>query len=351
MISPQCAIAATTAAVLAWPGTAYGHEKWFHDAGPFPTQLSLAFQFPGIVAVGVAVALTAAFGLGWRVRRGRDLVPGPEALGATDAGRERFYALVPLILGVHVGLPLVVLGMHGAFLSPNNTLGGAWHYWLGVGQIAVGLSLVYGGFARLGGALLAALWLIGLVVHGVEPMLENLHYLGFAAFFYLTGRGPYAIDRLLFPALEPPPHLSRWAMTALRVGTGLSLAVVAFTEKLANPALAEAFLQEYPLNFTRWIGMPISDAAFVLCAGATELFIGLCLAFGWFPRVIIATAWLFINMTLTVFVWEELVGHLPIYGVMVVLLIWTPEDERLWLRGTLGGGDATPEMRIRGGSA
>jgi hypothetical protein len=43
-------------------------------------------------------------------------------------------------------------------------------------------------------------------------------------------------------------------------------------------------------------------------------------------------------MTLTVFNWVELLGHLPLYGVMAVLLIWTPteEDQRLWVRGMLG---------------
>jgi uncharacterized membrane protein YphA (DoxX/SURF4 family) len=169
-------------------------------------------------------------------------------------------------------------------------------------------------------------------------MLENLHYLGFAAFFFLAGRGPYAIDRLLFPALDPSPAAARLAMPSLRVATGLSLAVVAFTEKLANPALAEAFLQKYPLNFTPWLGIPMSDQVFVQCAGATELAIGLCLAFGLFPRVVICTAWLFINMTLTIFDWVELAGHLPLYGVMSVLLIWTPQesDQRLWTKGVLG---------------
>jgi hypothetical protein len=62
------------------------------------------------------------------------------------------------------------------------------------------------------------------------------------------------------------------------------------------------------------------------------------MVFGLFPRVIIATAWIFINMTLTVFNWVELLGHLPLYGVMAVLLIWTPteEDQRLWVQGVLG---------------
>src|SRR5262249_262185 len=117
------------------------------------------------------------------------------------------------------------------------------------------------------------------------------------------------------------------------------LAAVAFTEKLANPGLAQAFLRHYPLNFTEWMGIPMSNELFVVCAGTTELLVGLCLAFGFFPRLIVATAWVFINMTLTIFNWVELVGHLPLYGVMAVLLVWTPTEaeQRLWVRGVLGG--------------
>jgi transketolase len=39
-------------------------------------------------------------------------------------------------------------------------------------------------------------------------------------------------------------------MVYLRIATGLGLVVVSFTEKLADPALAQAFLHRYPLNLT-----------------------------------------------------------------------------------------------------
>jgi uncharacterized membrane protein YphA (DoxX/SURF4 family) len=314
------------------------HEKWFVDATLYPTDWGAAVRFPGILAVAVALAATLLVWMSWRMRQGQDLIPGPEALGATEAGRVRFYALVPLILGVHIALPLIVLGIKGVLFSPNNELPEHWLYWLGTAQIGVGLCFLYGGMTRLGALVLAGIWLLGVGVVGLEPMLENLHILGFAVFFGLAGRGPYAIDRLLFPALEPAPHLARRAMVCLRVATGGALAVVAFTEKLANPALAREFLQAHPLNFTSWIGLPMSDDLFILCAGATELIIGLCLIFGLFPRLIILTSWLFINMTLTIFNWVELVGHLPLYGVMGILLVWTPreEDQRAWVSGVIG---------------
>jgi uncharacterized membrane protein YphA (DoxX/SURF4 family) len=323
--------------LVACASPAQAHEKWFYPEVPEHAHITTALSFPWIIGLLVASAITAGAGFWWRARGQRDLIPGPQALGATPERRARFYSLVPLILGIHVGVPLIVLGISGQLFSPNNHLAGPWSYALGVSEIGIGLSLLYGGLTRVAAAALALLWLIGVPVAGLEPMLENLQYLGFAAFFYFTGRGPYAIDRLLFPAIEPPRNYSLRAMPSLRIGVALSLSVVAFTEKLANPQLSLAFLQRYNLNFTPWLGIPMSDRTFVLCAGTSELAIGLLLVFGYFPRSVIATVWVLINMTLVVFNWVELVGHLPIYGAMAVLLIWTPdlEEQRLWIQGVL----------------
>ena len=195
---------------------------------------------------------------------------------------------------------------------------------------------------RLFALLLVGIWTLGLGVVGIEEMLENAHYLGFAAFFFLAGRGPISIDRLLFPVLEPSRGLMRYAVPALRIGVGISFVVVSFTEKLANLPLARAFLEEYPLNFTDNIGLALSDTTFILSAGTVELIVGLCLVFGIFMREIILLAWLPFNLTLTVFDWTELVGHLPFYGVMA-LLVWAPdrddrtENRRLWVRGLREG--------------
>jgi uncharacterized membrane protein YphA (DoxX/SURF4 family) len=260
-----------------------------------------------------------------------------------------------LILGIHVGMALIVFGIRGELFSPNNDLPVPWLYALGLAEIGIGVCLLYGIMARLAGVLLVVLWLIGIGVRGPELMLENLYYLGFAAFFALTGRGPWAVDRLLFPTLEPSSRLSLLAMPSLRVATGLALVVVAFTEKLANPALGLRFISAYPLNFSASTGLAVSDELFVIGAGATELFIGLCVVFGYFPRLIIIATWVFINLTLTVFTWLELLGHLPLYGVMAVFLVWSPsaEDARLWLHGVLGPAraarhDRQPLPRARG---
>ena len=326
-------------------GRGYAHERWFYDATGFPTRLGAALSFPTILFVGGALLVTGLGWLLWRARGGRDALPGPERFGATPRGRALLYALIPAILGVHLAVPLLVNGVQGRLFSPNNVPPGAWSYAFGLVQTGVALSFFYGGFTRLAAVALLLLWLVGVPVVGLERMLENVHYLGFAFFFFFAGRGPFSVDRLLFPALEPPARLMRWAVPALRVGVGLSLITVAFTEKLANLPLARAFLGEYPLNFTGYLGFHLSDTLFILGAGTIELIIGLFLVFGLFPRAVILVAWLPFNLTLTYFNWLELVGHLPFYGAMALLLVWTPraDDARLWVGGLRRNLESAPE--------
>ncbi|CAN5544512.1 hypothetical protein BH24ACT22_BH24ACT22_18680 [soil metagenome] len=329
-------IASVLMTTLSVAGPASAHEKWFQDASGFPLRWDLFFRpLPLVLVTGVLLATLAALVL-WR-RWGQGIVPGPEFFGSSDSLRALFYGLVPLILGVHVAVPLLVSGVQGELFSPNNELPGVWANFLGFAETMVALSLFYGAFTRIAAGGLASLWVFGVFLIGPQAMLDNTLYLGFAAFFFLAGRGPYSVDRMLMPRLEPPESSARYAIPALRVGLGFSFMVVAFTEKLANIPLGLAFLENYPLNFAAGLGVPISDEVFVLLAGSVEFLIGLWLILGIFPREIVVLALGPTNLTLTVFSWTELIGHLPIYGILAVLLLWgSGKDAKLWLAGLRG---------------
>lgn len=312
---------------------ALAHVKWFAE-GDDTLRWDLFFRPLPLALVGAVLLATLAAVLLWRTR-GRGFVPGPEAFGATENRRSLLYGLVPLILGVHVAVPLLVNGVQGSLFSPDNELPGVWANVLGLLQTGVALSLFYGGLTRIAAGVLAGLWVSGIFIVGLQPMLDNVFFLGFAAFFFVAGRGPISIDRLLFPRLEPRPELTRYALPAVRVGVGASFIILAFTEKLANVPLGLAFLEQNPLNFAAALGLPVSDELFVIGAGAVELLIGLWLVLGVFVRELVIIAWFPTNITLTLFAWEELIGHLPIYGVMAVLLVWGAgvKDQALWVQG------------------
>jgi uncharacterized membrane protein YphA (DoxX/SURF4 family) len=311
------------------------HEKWFYTGPPLSPQVDNLFHAGGMNALAVAIGLNIVGGFLWWLRGRREVIPGPSELGATPRGLTIFYAILPLILAVHLAIPLLANAVNGRLLSQNNVLAAPWTYYLGVIQTGVALALFYGLLTRVACLALVLLWCSGLAIFGFESMAENVHVLGYAVFFFLVGRGPVSLDRLLLPKLEPSGRGIDRAMTILRVSLGLTLVVLAFTEKLLNLDLAEAFLQQHPVNFMRYWGCPMSDRTFAVCGGSVELAVGLLLMFGIFPRCVIFLAWLPLNMTLMVFNWAELVGHLPFYGGLAVYLFWTPseQDARLFREG------------------
>ncbi len=322
-----------SAALTMTASPASAHVKWFAQ-NDGSLRWDLFFEPLPLALVGAVLLATLAGGLLWRAR-GRSFIPGPEVFGATDRRRSLLYGLAPLILGVHVAVPLLVNGVQGSLFSPDNELPGVWANLLGLVEAGVALSLFYGGLTRIAAGALAGLWVAGIFLLGLQPMLDNVLFLGFAAFFFMVGRGPISIDRLLFPRFEPPAELARYAIPAVRIGVGASFVASAFTEKFANLPLGLSFLERYPLNFSEALGIPLPDELFVLGAGSVELLIGLWLVLGIFVREIVVIAWFPINVTLTLFAWEELIGHLPIYGVMAVLLVWgsNAKDLPLLLEG------------------
>ena len=98
---------------------------------------------------------------------------------------------------------------------------------------------------------------------------------------------------------------------------------VAFAEKLATPELAVQFLADHPeLNVAQQVGLGISDLEFARLAGGIEVLFGLLLISGALPQACILIAGIPFNATLWFFGANELMGHLPIYGAMLALLVY-----------------------------
>lgn len=292
----------------------------------------LFFQPLPIIFLTTSIILTALIWLIWEKREKKDLIIGPEALGATDRSLKLFYAWVPVILGIHVAVALLVNGVQGRLFSSNHLLEGALSNWIGLVEIMIALSLFYGGLTRPGAVLIGLLWILGFGLLGLRPMLESIQYLGFASFFYLAGRGPYAIDRVLFPNLEPTASYTGNALLFLRICVGLNLIVFGFTEKFANIPLASSLLEQHAfLNFTI-----IPNEIFVLFAGALEVLAGMLIVLGVFQRTTVLITLVCINASLTISNWNELIDYLPMYGALAILLVWEPNNSHqklMWVEG------------------
>ena len=311
------------------------HERWFTDEVKFPVQFDTWSSANSIVPVAVALGITVVATAIWRVRGRRSVVPGPIALGMPWENYVRLLTWVPLVIGVHMGVTLLVSGVSRQLFVPNlelpvNLLGGL----LGMVEIAIALSFIYGALARPAAAALAITWIIGTLIFGPLRLIEHAEILGIAFFLFTTGRGPLAFDMALGKLNKPLAPLIPYAVPVLRVSLGIGLTVVAFTEKLWNIPMGLAFLSEHHFNFFPYIGLPsIDDTKFLLIAGTVELIVGLMLITGTYVRLIIVITLIPFNLTLPFLGWRELVGHLPTYGILALLLLWG--DERPGERGAL----------------
>jgi uncharacterized membrane protein YphA (DoxX/SURF4 family) len=301
------------------------HAKWFIDPSAFPLRIDGAAIERTALAAGVALVPVAAAFLADRFfrRRGRRTQPAP-LMGTTRRDLSSLISWLLLILALHVSVPLVVAGVQRQLFVPNLSM--PWTFvggLVGLTQIVIALGFAYGAMTRAAALVLIALFPVGTLLFGPVEMLENLHILGIAICMAILGRGAFSFDGIL--AL-PRPRFRAFvpaAVPLLRVLTGLGMVWVGCTEKLWNVPLTVAFLERYPFNFMPSLGFSgFSNADFVVAAGVAEVTIGALIASGFLTRVVILAAWVPFNLTLPYLGWVELVGHLPIYGIMAVLLIW-----------------------------
>lgn len=313
--------------------TISAHERWFVAGGDTPVEFDAIFS--GVTLLALA-AIAAAISLAWlaerRIARRVAATLPFKRLGIESL--RNLYAWLPPVLAVHAAIPLLVQGVSLRLFSPNlelpRTLAGGL---LATAQIIVALSFLYGAFTRAGAIALAITGLAGMFFFSPLLVLEHCGLLGIAVFLYITGRGPFSVDALTGRLGRPRLSLLPYAVPALRVLTGFAIVVLGFTEKLWNFDLARAFLREHTFNFTTATPFPLTDDQFILAAGLVEVTIGALLISGLLTRVVILVALVPFNLSVPFFGWAELVGHLPIYGAMVVLLIWgAGQDLRPYIR-------------------
>lgn len=297
-------------------GGILAHEKWFTGARP-DADWSFATDPATLVFLGGAIALAVAWRLAAR-RIGSPEVPFLAPLG-------RLSPWIPRLLAVHAGVSLLAQSVRGTYLAPGLGLPeGGFGIALAVVEGLLGVWLVSGVEIRWAAALLVLAGPLGMLHYGPVAILERADLLGIALFLAVLPPGP---DR--YGAVTGDDRRVLRATWYLRVMVGGSLIVLAFTEKLANPDLALGFLDRYPaLNLFDAVGISVADETFVRFAGAVEVLFGLLLISGAMPQAAVVVAGVPFNATLFFFGVSELIGHLPVYGAMLVLLVYG-SDPRL----------------------
>ncbi|HVF20778.1 MAG TPA: hypothetical protein VNA14_11110 [Mycobacteriales bacterium] len=283
------------------------HESWFVDAPKrFPIELDRLGDVATVVAVVGALGACLVF---WYADRRW----GEPRLRRLDV-LVRIRPWLPRLLGLHAGFALLGTALDGGYLAPSMRLGdGRVAAALAVVEVVTAAMLITGYRRHSAAALLVAAGVLGLPFYGVIPVLERADLLGAAVYLaFARGRGATPEERA---------EVNPAAATAMRVLTGLALILLAFTEKLLNPGLARAFLDEEPtFDIYAALGVFTTDQ-FIWTAAAIELTLGALLVLGRLPRLVVVLVGVPFNATLPLLGWRELVGHLPVYGVLLVVLV------------------------------
>jgi hypothetical protein len=293
------------------------HETWF-DLQEVPTEWGFVTEGATLALLAAAVLVTVVVRLVAARRPGVD-VP---FLG-------RMAPWMPFAVRLHLAVSLIGLLSLGVYLSPAMDLefdiAGVL---LGAVMAIVAICMAAGWRTRTAAWLLIAAGPIGMLEFGTSPVVQRIDMLGPAFYLLFAGPGRWSADAELGRAPEPTLAGIAKGVWSLRVFSGAALIVVAFVEKLAQPELALRFLAEHPqFNVAQQVGVGMSDLEFARWAGAIEVLFGLLLISGALPQAIVLIAGIPFNATLFFFGNVELVGHLPIYGTMLVLLVYgsTPE--------------------------
>ena len=291
------------------------HERWFEDPS-YAADWSFAAEGTTVALLAAAVVVTLIVRLVARIQPGVDI-----------PFLARMAPWMPFAARMHLAVCLVGLLSGGVYLSPEMDLAvDVAGLVLGASVAIVAIGLVTGWHTREAVLLLIASGAVGLLEFGVTPMFQRLDILGLALYIALAGPGRWSADHEL--GRDNGGDVER-AVWCLRVFAGLALIVVAFSEKLANPDLGVAFLADHQnLNVAREIGLGWSDLQFLRVAGAIEVLFGLLLISGALPQAIVVIAGIPFNATLWFFGTDELLGHLPVYGTMLILLVYG-SDPRL----------------------
>jgi uncharacterized membrane protein YphA (DoxX/SURF4 family) len=288
------------------------HVKWFTDPRAHPTRYDLLLSGPVIAAFAIALA---AAGVAFVIQH---RVPEPSAVRSL----ERYAKTGPLALRIALGLALLAAAAADwlfvpSLVLPDDASGGA----LRAVETLCGLLLLAGLFTRYAALVLAALGIVAMVPFSIESILEQVHILGIAVYLFIAGPGEISFDARR-GADRPLEHRKApaAAINLLRIAMGFGIAYGALTEKLLNPALAQALLDERPfLNLLQPFG--VSDPVFVWLAGLTELTIGVVILSGQITRPVMAIGLVLFTVSLLAFGLPEFIGHLPYYGIMLTLFI------------------------------
>lgn len=269
--------------------------------------------------------------------------------------------LVPWMLRLSVGLPLVGAGFAGYFFSP--VVPAATRLF----QVALGFLLLFGLWTRVVAIVALGAYLVGLVL---DPrLLLASEFVGGLTALVILGGGRPSADQVMKELADHPEtilasldpfrrvtgYLDRalapyeeFAATAVRVGLGFNFAFLGLTQKLLEPGRALQVVAKYDLTSV----VPVAPEMWVVGVGITEVTLGVVLFVGLFTRAAAATALAMFTLTLFGLPDDPVLAHITLFGMASALIITGsgPVAVDNWIHGhtesvdttTTGTGETAP---------
>ncbi|PIW37320.1 MAG: hypothetical protein COW24_00675 [Candidatus Kerfeldbacteria bacterium CG15_BIG_FIL_POST_REV_8_21_14_020_45_12] len=299
------------------PLTASAHVKWFVDSDDILAHetVYLSLANPAILIWVVIVIGLASIS----ILLDRKITALPSLL---QQKMESWKPMINRLFYLLIATWLIINSYQGFLLSPNFQVTSLPENLLLFVQFITGLTVFLRKLHPLAGGLLLITYLGSAILNPGVEVFENIFVIGIA--LYLAFHDNVKIKKL--------PQANVWAIPILRVTTGASLIILAFTEKLLHPALAYAFLAKHNLNFMPMLGMNwFNDQLFVISAGMTEVVFGIILIMGTITRInTLALSFFFVSTTIILGP-SEVMGHLPFFGT-ALLLIFFGSGEKLKIK-------------------
>jgi len=276
-----------------------------------------------ILGAGAVTVLLAVIGY-VRVRPfARDLAVLRLTLGS-------YQDLLPWLLRISLGMPLVGAGFAGYYFSPEAGISAR------LFLVGVGFLLLFGLATRFVAMVTLLAYLVA--VPAAPDLLLANEYVGGLLAIALLGGGRPSADHVLGQVASAPGTLygridpvwrvastfrdrvgpyRAYLPTLVRATLGINFLFLGVSQKLLQPARANAVVEKYDLA----AAVPVDPGLWVLGAGLAEAAVGTALLLGLFTRAASGIAFGLFTSTLFALPDDPVLAHLSLFGLVSVLIV------------------------------
>jgi uncharacterized membrane protein YphA (DoxX/SURF4 family) len=297
--------------ILAFSATgAFAHVRWFVDTNVVVENfVAYSITDPEIL-VWIAISLMLVLA---------SIVLDTKLPNVRIVGSDTRHDFIE-ILRIFTGMSMLLTAYEGAIIAPHLIAYGAFGTKMIFLQAIIGILFIANRFVRHAAILLIILHLGLTIQFGVLAALEYLSMVGIAIFLLINN----------LPTIEQRDQFKPFSVAIMRIFVGISLITLGLAEKLFDARIAESFLVANQWNFLPALGFDFfTNRLFALSTGFTEVIFGVILVLGTTTRLNVLALSLVLLASNVLFIIEgnneaalvEFVGHMPIIGVALVLLL------------------------------